>query len=177
MAKPYAILSSETKKNAQRNSGKDTTMRLKRLAPERLEIAHEEYAKLVNPVVKELLGEYCSFEWVMYRVTEPTEFWKRDLSADVVRQKLNRAIFYVLRDMLCESFVNYYGPTTGPTETSRVAQWASLEASHILHKPDEVDAQTFPGLNSSRRWRTNSDIFSAGILEPLIPINGRTGPH
>ena len=46
-------------------------MRLKRLAPERLEIAREEYAKLVNPVVKELLGEYCSFEWVMYRASEP----------------------------------------------------------------------------------------------------------
>ena len=116
-------------------------MRLKRLAPERLEIAREEYAKLANPVVKELLGEYCSFEWVMYRATEPTEFWKRDLSADVVRQKMNRAIFYVLRDMLCESFVNFYGATTGPTETSRVVQWASLEASHILHKPDEVDAE------------------------------------
>lgn len=116
-------------------------MRLKRLAPERLEIAREEYAKLANPVVKELLGEYCSFEWVMYRATEPTEFWKRDLSADVVREKMNRAIFYVLRDMLCESFVSFYGPTTGPTETSRVAQWASLEASHILHKPDEVDAE------------------------------------
>ena len=116
-------------------------MRLKRLAPEWLEIAREEYAKLANPVVKELLGEYCSFEWVMYRATEPTEFWKRDLSADVVRQKMNRAIFYVLRDMLCESFVNFYGATTGPTETSRVAQWASLEASHILHKPDEVDAE------------------------------------
>lgn len=116
-------------------------MRLNRLAPERLEIAREEYAKLVNTVVEELLGEYCSFEWVMYRASEPMEFWKRDLSADVIRQKLNRTIFYALRDMLSESFVNYYGPTTGPTETARVAQWAEIEACHILRKPDDTDAE------------------------------------
>ena len=116
-------------------------MRLKRLAPERLQIAREEYVKLANPTVLELLGEYCSFEWVMYRASEPMDFWKKDLSADIVREKLHQALFYALRDMLCESFVSFYGPTTGPTETSRVAQWASLEAGHILRRPDEADAE------------------------------------
>ena len=117
-------------------------MKLKRLTPERLGIAREEYDKLINPVVKKLLGEYSTFEWVMYRVSEPTEFWKRDLPADTVRQKLQKAIFYALRDMMCESFVSFYGPTTGPTETSRVVQWAALEANHILHHPEEVDAES-----------------------------------
>ncbi len=138
-------------------------MRLNRLAPERIEIAREEYAKLVNTVVEELLGEYCSFEWVMYRTSEPMEFWKRDLSADVIRQKLNRTIFYALRDMLSESFVNYYGPTTGPTETARVAQWAEIEACHILRKPDDTDAEEAAYEIDSYPRRASTYLGEAGL--------------
>ena len=138
-------------------------MRLKRLAPERLEIAREEYAKLVNPVVEELLGEYCSFEWVMHRASEPLEFWKRDLSADVIRQKLHRSIFDALRDMLSETFVNYYGPTTGPTESNRVAQWAEIEAIHVLRKPDDIDAEGAAYEIDSYPRRASTYLGEAGL--------------
>lgn len=138
-------------------------MKLKRLTPERLGIAREEYDKLINPVVKKLLGEYSTFEWVMYRASEPTDFWKRDLPADTVRQKLQKAIFYALRDMMCESFVSFYGPTTGPTETSRVVQWAAIEASHILHCPEEVDAESIAYEVESYPRHASSYLGEAGL--------------
>jgi len=138
-------------------------MKLKRLTPERLGIAREEYDKLINPVVKKLLGEYSTFEWVMYRASEPTDFWKRDLPADTVRQKLQKTIFYALRDMMCESFVSFYGPTTGPTETSRVVQWAAIEASHILHCPEDVDAESAAYEVESYPRHASSYLGEAGL--------------
>ena len=149
-------------------------MKLKRLTPERLGIAREEYDKLINPVVKKLLGEYSTFEWVMYRVSEPTEFWKRDLPADTVRQKLQKAIFYALRDMMCESFVSFYGPTTGPTETSRVVQWAALEANHILHHPEDVDAESAAYEVETYPRHASSYLGEAGLkrIAEKLDFNG-----
>lgn len=115
-------------------------MRLSQLTPDRLRIAREEYGKLVTPIVTKLLGGYGAFEWVLYRAEYPFDFWKKDLSEETVRTKLSQAIFRALKDMLCEAFVKYYGPTTGPTESSRLVQRASLEAYIILRHPDEADA-------------------------------------
>ena len=115
-------------------------MRLSQLTPARLRIAREEYCKLVTPIVTKLLGGYGAFEWVLYRAEYPFEFWKKDLSDETVRAKLSQAIFRALKDMLCEAFVKYYGPTTGPTESSRLVQRASLETYIILRHPDEADA-------------------------------------
>ena len=115
-------------------------MRISQLTPTRLKIAREEYGKLVTPIVTKLLGGYSAFEWVLYRAEYPFEFWKKDLSDETVRAKLSQAIFRALKDMLCEAFVKYYGPTTGPTETSRLVQRASLETYIILRHPDEADA-------------------------------------
>lgn len=115
-------------------------MRLSQLTPVRLKIAREEYAEVVTPTVMRLLGEYGAFEWVLYRAEYPFDFWKKDLPDEIVRTKLNKAIYRALKDMLCEAFVQYYGPATGPTESSRLVQRASLEAYIILRHPDEADA-------------------------------------
>ena len=40
-------------------------MKLKRLTPERLGIAREEYDKLINPVVKKLLGVSVFFHYFL----------------------------------------------------------------------------------------------------------------
>ena len=54
-------------------------MKLNQLKQDRLEIAREEYSKLINPVVKDLLGEYSSFEWVVYKTARSNDFRKKDI--------------------------------------------------------------------------------------------------
>jgi len=113
-------------------------MKLNQLKQTRLEIAREEYTKLFNPVVDKLLGEYGTFEWVLYKTDYPVDFWKRDLSQETVREKLHKAIYDALLGMVCETIVKAYGRTTGPSEYSRVVSEARLCAYAAVNYPDKI---------------------------------------
>lgn len=113
-------------------------MKLNQLKQTRLEIAREEYKKLFNPVVDKLLGEYGTFEWVLYKTDYPVDFWKRDLPQETVREKLHKAIYDALLGMVCETIVKAYGRTTGPSEYSRVVSEARLCAYAAVNYPDKI---------------------------------------
>ena len=115
-------------------------MKLNQLKQDRLEIAREEYSKLINPVVKDLLGEYSTFEWVVYKTERPIDFWKKDLPQETVREELHKAMYKAMRDMVCESLFKSFGPTSGPSESCRVANEASYVAYMVMEHPEKVDA-------------------------------------
>lgn len=115
-------------------------MKLNQRCQDRLDIAREEYDKLINPVVKELLGEYSAFEWVIYKTERPFDFWKKDLPHETVREILRKAMYKTMRSMVSEALFKSFGPTTGPSESCRVAIEASLVAYMVMEHPEKVDA-------------------------------------
>ena len=103
-------------------------MKLNQLKRDWLEIASEEYIKLINPVVNALLGEYSMFEWVVYKTERPIDFQKKDLPQEIIREKLHKAMYKAMRGMVCEALFKSFGPTSGPSESCRVANEASFVA-------------------------------------------------
>ena len=114
-------------------------MKLNQLKQDWLEIAHEEYNKLINPVAKRILGDYSAFEWVVYKTERPIDFRKKDLPQETIREKLRKAMYKAMREMVCEALFKSFGPTSGPSESCRVANEASFVAYMVMEHPEKID--------------------------------------
>ena len=75
-------------------------MKQSELTPFQLAVVRNEYEKLCSNDVEYFLGEYSTFEWVLYRAYLPHSCEKSTSSDKEIRHDLKKAIFRAMERML-----------------------------------------------------------------------------
>ena len=112
-------------------------MKQSELTPFQLAVVRNEYEKLCSNDVEYFLGEYSTFEWVLYRAYLPDSCKKNPSSDKEIRHDLKKAIFRAMERMLGEALMNHYGRTNGPSDALRVATHVSFWAEQMLLGRDD----------------------------------------
>lgn len=112
-------------------------MKQSELTPFQLAVVRNEYEKLCSNDVEYFLGEYSTFEWVLYRAYLPDSCKETTSSDKEIRRDLKEAIFRAMERMLGEALMNYYGHTNGPSDALRVATHVSFWAEQMLLGRDD----------------------------------------
>jgi len=112
-------------------------MKQSELTPFQLAVVRNEYEKLCSNDVEYFLGEYSTFEWVLYRAYLPDSCKETTSSDKEIRRDLKEAIFRAMERMLGEALMNCYGRTNGPSDALRVATHVSFWAEQMLLGRDD----------------------------------------
>ena len=143
-------------------------MKQSELTPFQLAVVRNEYEKLCSNDVEYFLGEYSSFEWVLYRAYLPDSCKESTSSDKEIRRDLKKAIFRAMEEMLSESLMNFYGRTNCPSDALRVAIRVSFWAEQMLLRRDDYYNSTIAEAEVDD-WKRATSFLSWTALKRIAP--------